>query len=159
MEVVMMCAARRQVVLDDEQRRQLKDYVTKGKHPSRSIRRAQILIYLDAPCGKAALSDAGIAAKVGVSRQTVQVVKRGFLENGLDGVLQRKRRKDPPVLPKADGDYEARLIALCCSDPPQGYARWTVRLLADKSVELGYIDSITPMTVSRVLKKTNLSLT
>ena len=101
----------------------------------------------------------GTTETEGVSRMTVQQVKQAYLSEGIDRVLNRKKRKTPPVPAKIDGDFEAHLIALCCSDPPEGYARWTVRLLADKTVELGYIDSISPMTISRVLKKTNLSLT
>lgn len=146
----MVCAAHRKVLLDDEQRRQLKDFVTKGRHSSRSIRRAQILIDLDASDGRPALTEDGAAAKLGVCRQTVCNVKATFLKDGLDAALQRKKRKDPPVRPKADGVYEAHLIALCCTGSPEGYGRWTVRLLADRSVELGYIDSVTSMTVSRV---------
>jgi len=73
--------------------------------------------------------------------------------------LQRKKRATPPVAPKVTGDVEAHIIALCCSSPPEGYSRWTVRLLADKCVELGIIDSISPMTINRTLKKTNLSRT
>jgi transposase len=105
------------------------------------------------------LSGEEIAANNGVSRQTVQAAKRDFLERGLNGILERKARDLPPMAPKADGEYEAHLIALSKSDPPKGYARWTLRMLADRSVELGYIDSITHTTVSRVLKKTNSSPT
>jgi len=77
----------------------------------------------------------------------------------LEGTIERRKRKTPPVAAKVTGEVEARIIALACSEPPEGYARWTVRLLADKSVELVYIDSISAMTVNRTLKKTNLSLT
>jgi len=95
-----------------------------------------------------------------VSRQTIQVIKDTFLQSpSLDAFLQRKKRTTPPVMPKVTGDVEAHILALCCSTPPEGYARWTVRLLADKCVELGIINSISPMTINRTLKKTNLSLT
>jgi transposase len=142
------------LVLTAENRAELERFVSCGNHPARQIRRARIALAMD---GTASGED--IAKGNGVSRQTVQVVRHDFLEHGLDGILERRHRGSPPVAPKADGEYEAHLIALTRSDPPQGYARWTLRLLADKSVELGYIDSITPMTVSRVLKKTGSSLT
>ena len=71
----------------------------------------------------------------------------------------RKKRETPPVPPKVTGDVEAHIIALACGDPPEGYEKWTLRLLADKCVELNYAESLSHMTVSRILKKTNLSLT
>ena len=73
--------------------------------------------------------------------------------------MNRKKRKTPPVAAKVTGDVEARIIALACTDPPKGYAKWTLRLLADRSVKLGYVDSISHTQVGRILKKTNLSLT
>ena len=92
-----------------------------------------------------------------------QIVKL-FINNSLvaesvTGFLQRKKRETPPVAPKITGEVEAKIIALACSEVPQGHARWTLQLLADKSVELNYIDSITDMSVHRLLKKRNLSLT
>lgn len=96
---------------------------------------------------------------LGITRQTVQDAKKDWLKMSMEEFLRRKKRETPPVPPKADGRFEARLIALCQSEPPEGYARWTVRLLANKSVELGYIDSVSPATVCRTLKKTNFSLT
>lgn len=90
---------------------------------------------------------------------TVQTVRTEYTQKGLEATLQRKKRETPPVPAKVTGDVEAHVIALCCSEPPEGYARWTVRLLADKCVELGYIESIDYSTISRTLKKMNLSLT
>jgi hypothetical protein len=77
----------------------------------------------------------------------------------MNGALYRKKRRTPPVPPKVDGNLEAHIIAVCCSKPPDGYERWTLRLVADKCIELGYAETISHMTVSRALKKTNLSLT
>ena len=95
-----------------------------------------------------------------MSRQTVNDVKRDFLASeSMSTFLQRKKRITPPVKPKVTGELEARIIALACSEVPQGYAKWTLRLLADKSVELNYVDKLSHMTVSRLLKKRNLSLT
>jgi hypothetical protein len=80
------------------------------------------------------------------------------VEEGLDSALERKQREKPPREVTFDGAFEARLIAMACSDAPEGHRRWTVRLLADKAVELNFAESVSHMTVQRVLKKTNLSL-
>ena len=89
---------------------------------------------------------------------TVQNVRSKYAEKGLEEVLTRKKRETSPIPSKITGEVEAHIIALACSDPPEGYARWTLRLLADRSVELGYIDSISHIAVSRILKKMNLNL-
>ena len=81
------------------------------------------------------------------------------MNKGLEATVFRKKRATPPVPPKVTGDVEAHIIALACSEPPEGYSKWTLRLLADKCVELNYAESLSHVTVSRVLKKTNLSLT
>jgi len=150
---------KRRIELTQEERKKLKGFVSKGEHPAMIIRRAQIILDLDRAGNSSALTEAEIAKRHGVSRQTVQNAKIDYLRTGADGSLKRKKRETPPVPPKADGKFEAHLIALSCSDPPEGYEHWSVRLLADKCVELGYVESISHMTVSRVLKKTNLSLT
>ena len=107
------------------------------------------------------MTEKDIADKVGVSLPTVKAVKKAFhdYKSDVNKVVIRKKRVMGPRKIKITGDVEARLIALCCSPVPEGYARWSVRLLADKMVELKYIDDISPMTISRTLKKTNLSLT
>ena len=89
----------------------------------------------------------------------MQTVRTSYCEKGLAATLARKKRETPPVPAKVTGDVEARIIALACGSPPEGYAKWTLRLLADKTVELGYVEDISHVTVSRILKKTNLSLT
>lgn len=147
------------LVLTAKERLSLERFVSAGGHPVRQVRQAQIVLALDASEGRMPAKHADIADLMGVSRMTVQNVKQEFESFGLSRILERKPRETPPVPAKADGAFEAHLIALCCTEPPEGYARWTVRLLADKTVELGYIDSISPITVSRILKKTNLSLT
>lgn len=147
------------IVLSTEQRAELEKFVSSGNHPARLIRRAQIALALDCSAKRLAPTQAEVAERFGVTRVTVSNIKHDFEKRGLDGLLVRKKRKTPPVAAKADGEYEARLIALSCTEPPEGYSRWTVRLLADKSVELEYIESISHMTVSRILKKTNSSLT
>jgi transposase len=117
------------------------------------------VLALDSSGGIKPAKQGDIAERFGVSRAAVSNVKRDFEEGGLDRLLSRKKRKAPPVPPKADGEFETHLIALSCMEPPLGYGRWTVRLLAGKCMELEYIDSVSYSTVSRVLKKTNSSLT
>ena len=90
---------------------------------------------------------------------TVQTVRTTFCEKGLEETLNRKKRETPPVPAKITGDVEAKVIALACSNPPEGYAKWTLRLLANQTVELGYVETISYVSIARILKKTNLSLT
>ncbi len=92
-----------------------------------------------------------------ISARKVDRVKRRFVEAGLEAALGRRRRHPPRSLRKADGEFEARLVALSCGDPPEGHAQWSLRLLADCMVELGHIDSVSHETVRRVLKKTKSS--
>jgi hypothetical protein len=89
--------------------------------------------------------------------RTIDRIKKRFMEDGLDAVLER-RPTQRVYEKKADGDVEAKLVTLCCSSPPTGFAKWSLRLLADKMVELNYVDSISHVTVRSVLKKTNLNL-
>lgn len=84
---------------------------------------------------------------------TVQNVRSSYCKKGLEATLSKKKREIPPVPAKVTGEVEAHIIALDCGEPPEGYSKWTLRLLADKTVELGYIDSISHVTVSNVLKK------
>lgn len=152
---------KRTIVLTEDQRRYLKEYTARGIKPIQSFKRARILLKADSAKNSHPITEKGIADKVGVSLPTVKSVKKAFHDYKYDvnKVVIRKKRDMGPREIKMTGDVEARLIALCCSPVPEGYARWTVRLLADKMVELNYIDEISPMTVSRTLKKTNLSLT
>ena len=145
------------ISLSNDERAQLTKIIKTGKSPARVILRANILLSSDSNVTKP-LSVSATADLFQTSSTTVQNVRTSYIENGIDGALYRKTRVTPPVKPKMDGELEAHIIALCCSKPPNGYERWTVRLLADKSVELGYVDSISHMTISRTLKKTNLSL-
>lgn len=146
------------IKLSNNERMLLTKIVKTGKSPARVILRANILLHSDSTVTKP-LSVAATANLFQTTPTTVQNVRTSYAKSGLDAALYRKKRTVPPVKPKVDGNLEAHIIALCCSNPPEGYDRWTVRLLADKCVELGYVDSISHMTVSRTLKKTNLSLT
>lgn len=144
---------RYKVTLTREERKQLIAVLSKGKHSSQQYRNACILINSDeGPLGKK-LSNEQIAQVLQINPKTVERIKQRFVEEGFDECIERKPypRKGPI---KTDGDFEAHLIALSCSKAPEGYARWSLRLLADKMVELKYIDSISHETVRQVLKKT-----
>lgn len=90
---------------------------------------------------------------------TVQTVRTSYCKKGLEATITRKKRETPPIPAKVTGEVEAHIIALACGQPPEGYSKWTLRLLANKTIELGYIESISHVTISTILKKTNLSLT
>jgi predicted XRE-type DNA-binding protein len=141
-------------------RNELGKFTKTGKHSVRLVNRAKILLELDEADGRKPLTQGQIAEKVGVTRQTVNDAKKAFIKAGsISAFLQRKKRETPPVEPKITGEVEAHIIALACSSVPVGYAKWGVRLLADKCVELNYIDSISFKSIQRVLKKHNLSRT
>jgi hypothetical protein len=148
------------IILTSEQRQELEKFCKSGVHSVKLVNRARIILELDISEGRKATRQEEIVKYVGVSRQTVNEAKRDFLvAKSVTEFLQRKKRETPPVAPKITGEIEAKIVALACSEVPQGYARWTLQLLADKSVELNYINSITDMSVHRLLKKRNLSLT
>jgi hypothetical protein len=148
------------IKLTSEQRQELEKFSKSGVHSVKLVNRARIILELDTSEGRKATRQEEIAKYVNVSRQTVNEAKRDFLAaENVTEFLQRKKRETPPVAPKITGEIEAKIVALACSEAPQGYGRWTLQLLADKSVELNYIDSITDMSVHRLLKKRNLSLT
>ena len=148
------------IKLTSEQRQELEKFCKSGVHSVKLVNRARIILELDTSEGRKATRQEEIAKYVSVSRQTVNEAKRDFLvAESITEFLQRKKRETPPVAPKITGEVEAKIIALACSEVPEGHARWTLQLLADKSVELNYINSITDMSVHRLLKKRNLSLT
>ena len=146
------------IELSDKDKEELLEIVTKGTSPARTILRANILLASDRRSDKY-MTVSEIADAYHTTPTTVQTVRTSYCEKGLEATIHRKKRETPPVPPKVTGEVEAHVIALACGQPPKGYSRWTLRLLADKTVELGYIDSISHVTVSNILKKTNLSLT
>ena len=146
------------IELSDTDRKTLQEIVSKGKSPAKAILRANILLASDRN-NKKHMTVAEIAENYHTTPTTVQNVRTSYANNGLEATVSRKKRETPPVPAKVTGDVEAHIIALACSDPPEGYSKWTLRLLADKCVELNYAESLSHMTVSRILKKTNLSLT
>jgi transposase len=141
------------VRLTSEERNQLEDIVNKGKNAAYKVKHAQILLGADAE-GKN-LTDEEIAKAVHCHRNTAFNVRQRLVEQGLEAALERKKRESPPVEKILDGEKEARLIALGCSQPPEGCARWTLKLLAERMVELEIVESISYETVRRTLKKTN----
>jgi transposase len=145
------------VNLSAAERKQLTKLVTSGKAPARAILRANILLAVD-KSGKNPMTVQQAAIAFNTSMTTVQNIRASFGEKGLDATINRKKRETPPVEAKVTGDVEAHIIALACGNPPQGYAKWTLRLLADRSVKLGYVDSISHTQVGRILNKTNTRL-
>lgn len=147
------------VTLTPEERQHLTGLVTTGKRSALTITRARILLKADQADGGPAWDDARIADALDCGRRTVERIRQRFVERGLDLALGRKPQDRPSRERKFDGAAEARLIALACSAPPAGRARWTLKLLADKLVELEVFDTVDDETVRRVLKKTNSSRT
>lgn len=137
-------------------RRQLQRLVSSGRHPARVLTRARILLRADAGAGGPGWEDAQVAEALECGDRTVARVRRRYTEGGLDAALYSKRPTGRQYR-KLDGRQEAKLIALACSDPPGGRGRWTMRLLADRLVELAVVESIDPATVWRTLKKTRSS--
>jgi len=149
-----------QLQLTKEQRAELERFSKTGIHSARLITRANIILLLDTSENKQDIRLEEIAKQQKVSMQTIQIVRRDYLAaNSVSAFLQRKKRETPPVEPKVTGEVEARIIALACSKAPDGYGRWTLELLADRSVKIKIIDAISPATVGRILKKRNFSLT
>lgn len=135
------------VSLMDEERDDLRKLTNKGKISARKLKRVQILLAADA--GEI---DADIAAVLGIAVTTVERIRRRFVEGGVEFALEEKPR--PGGKAKLDGEGEALLVALACSDPPKGRSTWTMQLLADRLVELGVVDSLSDETVRQRLKKT-----
>jgi hypothetical protein len=148
------------VRLKASDRAKLLKVVSSGRHPARMITRARVLLALDESQGSAP-DRRVVAERVGTSESTVYLVAKAFTAQSgrVEDVIGRKKRAAPPVEPKVTGDVEARLIALACSQPPQGRQRWTLRLL-ERQVAL--TEGMPPMdhsTIGRVLKRGRLSLT
>jgi|SRR5215470_1624105 len=141
------------VRLTAEERGELKALVSKGRASARKIGRARVLLKVDAD--GANWTDERAADAFGMRANTVAEVRRRFVEEGLERALEKKQPDDPPRRRKLDGVGEARLIAMACGEPPEGRARWTLRLLAGQMVELAIVDGISHETVRQTLKKTS----
>mgnify|MGYP001216317973 CR=1 FL=1 len=138
------------VDLTEEERKELERLIRSGKDSARRIRYAQALLKADA-----GWTDQRISEAFEMSTNTAQRLRQRFVEEGMDVALGARSRKPKPCRRKLDGEKEAHLIALACSRPPEGHTRWTLRMLADKMVQLCYVDTVSHETVRRVLKKTN----
>jgi transposase len=145
------------VTLAQEERRMLREMVFRGKAAARKLMHARILLKADVSEGAPALDDAAIAQEVEAGRATVERVRKEFVEEGLDAALERRKPRRQ-YRRKLDGDGEAHLIALACSQAPEGRSRWTLRLLAERMVALEQVEAVSYETVRQVLKKTNSSL-
>jgi len=146
------------VRLSQEERGQLVALVKAGKASALKLVRARILLKADQQEPGPAWTDAEIAEALEVSLKTVFNIRRRWVEQGLEAALERKPQDAPSKPRKLDGKAEAKLVATCCGPPPKGRAKWTLRLLAAKLVELDAVDSISPETVRQALKKTRSSL-
>lgn len=143
------------VRLSIDERKQLKKILTSGRGPARMFTRARILLKADQSEKGPAWSDNKISEALDVTVQTIERIRKQLVEEGFDSVLSRHEYKQKTSRKKVDGEVEAHLIALSCSEPPEGRSRWTLRLLAEKVVELGYVDSISHEAIRQTLKKTN----
>jgi hypothetical protein len=148
------------ITLTTEERNELEKIVSNGTAQAKEIRRANILLSVDESEGRKRMKDVVVARILGTTPQTICQVKKDYLQKQrVEDSIKRKKRVTPPVPAKIDGSVEAHIIAIACSNPPSGYGRWTLRLIADRMVELDYIDAISHTAVGKTLKKTGLSLT
>lgn len=145
------------IKLSQEEVKELRSIINKGSHTSQTFRAAYILLNCDEGDYSEKVINEQISKVLKVGMRTIDRVKKRFIEEGFEAVLER-RVSSRIYDVKIDGDVEAKLVKLCCSEPPSGFAKWSLRLLADKMVELKYIESISYVSVGNVLKKMNLSL-
>ena len=147
-------AVKRYVVrLSAEERAHLDELIRKGKSPAQRLTKARILLKADVGEGGEGWSDCRIIEALGTSASMIYRVRKQLVEEGFEAVLSRKQRAMPAVPRIFDGEKEAKLIALACSEPPAGRVRWTLRLLEEKVVELNIVDKASDNTIGRVLKK------
>ena len=135
---------------------ELRAIISKGSHTSQTFRAAYILLNCDEGKYSDKVTNEQISKILKVGMRTIDRVKKKFIEEGFEAVLER-RSTSRIYERKSDGDVEAKLVTLCCSEPPKGYSKWSLRLLADRMVELKYAESISHVTVRSILKKTNLN--
>jgi hypothetical protein len=152
--------AGKEIYLTPETQVYLREIVRTGVHNAHVITRARVLLMLDRTGKSDHVRYKRTAEYAGISVQSVYNMRDEYLANqDIESYLNRKKRETPPRPQKLDGKAEAEIIALACGEPPKGYSKWTVRLLRDKAVELQFVDEISHMTIQRLLKKRNISLT
>jgi hypothetical protein len=149
-----MAAKKYVVELDAAERERLKALISKGKAPAKTILKARILLKADQAEGGPGWLDAPIVEALDTNLTLVSRVRETFVTKGIDAVLTRKKRETPPVPAIFDGEAQAKLTALACSEPPEGHARWTILLLAEHVVERRIVGAAHFNTVGRALKKT-----
>jgi len=142
------------VRLSSEERQQLETLIRKGRGSARQLLKARILLKADVSDAGPGWSDSKIIAALDTNASMLYRVRKQLVEEGFEAVLSRKQRATPAVARIFDGEKEAKLIALACSKPPKGRARWTLRLLENKVVELGIVERASDSTIHRTLKKT-----
>ncbi len=144
------------VRLSRREREDLSALIKQGKHKISALERrhARVLLKVDESKHGPGWTDRRTGEALEIHAMTVQAIRQRFVEQGMEAALNRKKQARPSVLRKLDGAKEARVIALACSEPPEGRARWSLRLLAEKAVELEIVDSVCHETVRRALKKT-----
>ncbi len=152
-------APRYRVTLTSEERKELEAISTKGRRAARTVLYARALLLLDTGEHGPKWFVAKVAEALGTTTRSLEYLKKRFVEEGLFAAIERKKRVTPPREIQFGGEFEAHLLALACTEAPEGRKRWTVRLLAEKIVELKIAPSVSPMTVCNTLKKMNLSLT
>jgi hypothetical protein len=140
------------VNLTCEEREYLKDLVKKGRTAGYRIRHAQLLLALDEIPANEHWSDEKLGKVYGAHMRAIGNLRKRFVEEGFEAALERKKREVPPRI-KIDGEAEAKIIAIVCSEPPEGRCRWTLKLIANKVVELGILDSISDHGIGDLLKK------
>ena len=149
----------KEIYLTEEEQLHLKEIVRKGVHNAHVITRARVLLMLDRTGKSDHVRYKRTAEYAQISVQAVYNMRDEFLSNhDIESYLTRKKRETPPTAPKLDGETEAKILALACSEPPEGCSRWTVRLLRERIVQLHFVEEISHMTVQRLLKKRNISL-
>jgi len=135
---------------------ELKAIINKGSHTSQTFRAAYVLLNCDEGKYSKKVTNEQMSKVLKIGMRTIDRIKKKFIEEGMEATLER-RPTSRVYERKVDGEVEAKLVTLCCSEPPKGFAKWSLRLLADKMVELNYVESISHVKVREVLKKTNLS--
>ena len=152
-------APRYRVTLTKEEREELEDLTKKGKRAARTVLHARALLLLDVGEYGQQRTVVAVAEALGVNTRTLEKLKKRFVEEGILVDIERKQRIKPPREIIFGGEFEAHLLALACSDAPEGRERWTIQLLTEKMIELKFVETVSTMTVCNTLKKMNLSLT
>ena len=143
------------VRLEPEERERLQRLVSVGRAAARKLTHARVLLQSDESTAGPGWPDKQIADGLGIATRSVERIRQRFVEEGLESALDRKKQCRPPRERILDGAKEAKLVAVCCSKPPEGRRRWTLKLLSDRLVELNVVESISYETVRRTLKKTS----